>query len=153
MINNAFRKGIEARDIESAARALSPDVTFYSPVMVHPYRGREAVARLLGVLTEVFEGMRYTHELVGEAHEGKLPPAPTKRTQALVFEARLGQKPLQGLDLLTYGDDGLISDLTVMVRPLPAAMALARTVGARMEEIAQESPGDEQRAEVSTERI
>jgi hypothetical protein len=139
MTGGAFRRGIEAFDIAAAARALAPDVTFSSPVMVHPYQGRETVARLLGVLTELFEDMRYTNELVGEARDGVPLPDRANRTQALIFEAKIDGKRLQGLDLLTYGEDGLVSDLTVMVRPLPAAMVLARRVGARMEELAASS--------------
>ncbi len=45
-------------------------------------------------------------------------------------------KEVQGLDWLRFGDTGLVTGLTVMVRPLPAAMTLARVVGRRMEEAA-----------------
>lgn len=131
-----FRKAIESRDIAAASRTLAPDVTFLSPVMPHPYRGRESVTRLLEVLEQVFEDLRYTNELVGEARRGEFPAEPAARTQALIFSAMAGGKQLQGLDLLTFDDSGLVSNLTVMVRPLPAAMTLARLVGARMEEAA-----------------
>ncbi len=45
-------------------------------------------------------------------------------------------KAVQGLDLLSFGGTGLVTGLTVMVRPLPAAMTLARAVGRRMEDAA-----------------
>src|SRR5690606_5641077 len=85
-----------------------------------------------GVLLEVFEDFRYTDELVGAGR----PDAPS---QALIFDARVMGKSVQGLDLLRFGDDGLVTGLTVMVRPLPAAMTLARAVGRRME--GAEGPG------------
>ena len=53
--------------------------------------------------------------------------------KALVFEARVGDKQVQGLDLLRFDDDGLIEDFTVMVRPLSATMALAEAVGEGLE--------------------
>ncbi|MEU5884430.1 nuclear transport factor 2 family protein [Spirillospora sp. NPDC047279] len=53
---------------------------------------------------------------------------------ALIFSARVMGKHVQGLDLIRFNDAGLVSVLTVMVRPLPAAMTLARLVGRRMEE-------------------
>lgn len=128
MDSNAFRRAVEALDMTALERTLAPDVTFFSPVMVHPHRGRDKVVAFLRVLSEVLEDFRYTHELRGEALDGG------GRTQGLIFAAGVGGKSLQGLDLLTYDAAGLATDLTVMVRPLPAAMTLARTVGARLEE-------------------
>jgi hypothetical protein len=128
MHSNAFRRAVEALDMTALERTLAPDATFFSPVMVHPYSGREKVVAFLRVLSEVLEDLRYTHELRGEALDGG------GHTHGLVFAARVGEKSLQGLDLLTYDTAGLVTDLTVMVRPLPAAMTLARTVGARIEE-------------------
>lgn len=127
MASNAFRTAIESLDIKALEQLLAPDVRFHSPVMVHPYQGRHEVASFIGNLSEVFQDFRYTHELSDDA------PGPGEYTQALFFAARIGRKPLQGVDLLTYDASGLVADLTVMVRPLPAAMTLARTVGARVE--------------------
>lgn len=132
MSRTAFRSGIEKRDIAAVVEAMAEDVTFHSPVMVHPYQGRETVRRLLTVLAEVFQDFRYTDELLGEA-DGVAPDR-GRHTRALVFRATIAEKDIQGLDLLTYDQAGRISDLTVMVRPLPAAMTLARMVGARMQE-------------------
>lgn len=81
--------------------------------------------------TLIFEEFRYTDDLVSRAPNGSGPP-----TQALIFEARVLGKSVQGLDLLSYGGTGLVTGLTVMVRPLPAAMILARAVGRRMEDAA-----------------
>ena len=51
---------------------------------------------------------------------------------ALIFKARIGDRELDGLDLLRFGDDGLVRELTVMVRPLSAANALAEAMQARL---------------------
>ena len=82
------------------------------------------------MLLEVFEDFRYTDELVGPAADDPSPGGPA---QALIFSARVAGKAVQGLDLLRFGDTGLVTGLTAMVRPLPAAMTLARVVGRRME--------------------
>ncbi len=52
---------------------------------------------------------------------------------ALIFEARVGDKEVQGLDLLRFDDEGLVTELTVMVRPLSAALALADAMRAKLE--------------------
>lgn len=131
-VPGTFRKAVEAKDLSAITSALDPDIEFHSPVMVKPYHGRDSVAALLGVLLEVFEDFHYTDELVGAG-----PAEPP--VQALIFRARVMGKAVQGLDLLRFGDGGLVTALTVMVRPLPAAMTLARVVGRRME--GAEGPG------------
>ena len=42
------------------------------------------------------------------------------RDHALVFEARVGDKQLEGCDFIQLDEDGAISEFTVMVRPLSA---------------------------------
>ncbi|WP_433467122.1 nuclear transport factor 2 family protein [Spirillospora sp. CA-128828] len=131
-VPGTFRSAVEAKDLAAITGALDPGIEFHSPVMVKPYLGRDAVAALLGVLLEVFEDFRYTDELAGvpsNGTNGAGPPA-----QALIFSARVLGKAVQGLDLLRFGESGLVTGLTVMVRPLPAAMTLARVVGRRMED-------------------
>lgn len=138
----AFRKAVEAKDLAAVTASLSPAVTFRSPVMPKPYRGREQVTALLQVLLEVFEDFRYTHELVGttgplDALDALDAPAYRAPARALIFQARVLGKPLEGLDLVEFDETGMVGGLTVMVRPLPAAMTLAREVGRRAEELAR----------------
>jgi hypothetical protein len=129
----SFRRAVETMDIDAVAAKLADDVVFNSPVMAHPYEGRAAVTKLFAVLAEVFEDFHYTDELVD--------PADPTRTWALVFRARLGTTAVQGIDLLTVRPDGAITEFTVMVRPLPAAMTLARLVGARILELERAGVG------------
>lgn len=130
-VPGTFRNAVEAKDLAALTEALDPGIEFDSPVMPRPYRGREAVTALLRILGDVFEDFHYTDELVGTVRYGHADAPPA---QALVFRARVAGKAVQGLDLVRFGDTGLVTGLTVMVRPLPAAMTLARVVGKRMEE-------------------
>jgi hypothetical protein len=100
--------------------ALAQDVVFRSPIVFKPYEGREAVATVLEAAIEVFEDFRYVAELENEG------------MTALIFEARVGDRELHGLDLLSFGDDGLVSELMVMVRPLSGALALAEAMRERL---------------------
>ena len=93
---------------------LATDVILHSPIAFEPFRSQAVVGRLLGVLLDaVFEDFVYTDELTG-----------SDGTHGLVFEANVGERRVQGLDLLRFGGDGRIVDFTVMVRPLSAATAL-----------------------------
>jgi hypothetical protein len=94
---------------------------FKSPIVFKPYHGREAVSTLLGAVVQVFSDFRYVAQYEGEAGE------------ALVFNARVGDREVEGVDFVRYGADGLVSELTVMVRPLSAALALADAMRAKLE--------------------
>jgi SnoaL-like domain len=117
-----FRRAIEARDLDVAVALLREDVVFHSPVVFTPYRGREALRRILGAVVVVFEDFRYVREI----------GADDARDHALVFEARVGDKQLQGCDFIELDDRGAISELTVMLRPLSAAIALADAMKAQL---------------------
>ena len=44
----------------------------------------------------------------------------------------MGDRELHGCDFLHIGEDGLIDEFTVMVRPLSAAVALAQAIEAEV---------------------
>jgi hypothetical protein len=124
MSHDEFRQAVEAQDLDAMVEALADDVVFHSPVTFKPFEGREAVSMLLGVVFRTFEDFRYTDELDGD------------EIKALVFQARVGDKQIEGLDLLRLDGEGKIADFTVMVRPLSATMALAEAVGKGLEQAA-----------------
>jgi hypothetical protein len=127
--HDEFRTAVESADHSAMVAALAPDVVFNSPVKHRPFEGREAVAVLFGALLETFEDFRYTDELTADG------------IAALVFRARVGDRELEGIDILRFDDKGLISEFTVMVRPLTGAIALAEAVGERLGLAEQPSAG------------
>jgi hypothetical protein len=119
-MTHPFRTAVEAKDHAAMVATLAPDVSFHSPVTFKAFEGRDATAMVLGAVLQVFSDFRYTDELEGGG------------TLALVFEARVGDKDVQGIDILRFDSDGLIDDFTVMVRPLSAAMALRDAMGRQL---------------------
>jgi len=57
------------------------------------------------------------------------------------FETVVDGVSVNGIDLIRTNDSGLISELTVMVRPLSAANALATAMGAQFDQIVAEASG------------
>lgn len=125
-MSHPFRAAVESGDLQAMAALLSPDVVFMSPVAFKPFTGREDVSEVLGQVFQVFEDFTYIDELEGDG------------THALVFSATVGGRAVQGLDHLRFDDDGLISEFTVMVRPLSGVIALAEAMGPRVAHIAKE---------------
>lgn len=115
-----FRTAVEAGDLDTMVALLAPDVRLHSPVAFRPFVGREPVRELFANLLEVFEDFHYVDELA----------SPT--SHALIFRAHIGEVQLQGLDHMVLGEDGLVTEFTVMVRPLSAAIRLAETMAPRV---------------------
>lgn len=113
MRSDRFRAAAEAKDFGAIDELFAADATFRSPVVFKPYEGRETIAVILGAVAKVFEDFRYTDQV--ESGD----------TAVLVFEARVGDRELQGVDILRFGDDDRIAELMVMVRPMTGARALA----------------------------
>jgi hypothetical protein len=115
-----FRAAVERGDIDAAVALLAEDVEFSSPVVHTPYRGREAVAPILHAVLTVFEDFRYVNEIDGGDDH------------LLVFRAHVGDRELEGVDLLHHDASGAIDRLTVMIRPLSALQAVATTMRERL---------------------
>jgi hypothetical protein len=106
-----FRVAVENRDLEALAAALSEDVVFHAPVRFTPFVGREQTVAALSLAAQAFafqDTFRYVDELRGE------------KTVALVFQAKLGDSLLEGVDYLTLDDAGLVRELRISMRPLSA---------------------------------
>ncbi|MGV0580787.1 MULTISPECIES: nuclear transport factor 2 family protein [Mycolicibacterium] len=119
-----FRTAIEAGDLDGAVALLHENVVFKSPVVFTPYEGRVAMRRILAAVIEVFQDFRYVREI----------GAADARDHALMFEARVGDKRLEGCDFIQRDDDGVITEFTVMVRPMSAMLALAEAMKVRLAE-------------------
>lgn len=122
MPTHPFRTAVEAWDHDAIDALLAEDVTFRSPVVHGPSSGRETVGALLRVVATVFEDFRYERG-IGDDGPGD---------HVLVFHARVGDREVQGIDLLHTREDGLVDELTVMVRPMSGAVALAEAMKARL---------------------
>jgi hypothetical protein len=124
MKSDAFRAAVEAEDPEALTGALAEDVTFRSPAVFRAYEGKAVVSTILvqGALN-VFEDFRYMDQL----EHGD--------TAALIFKARVGDRDLDGLDLLRFDTDGKVRELMVMVRPMSGLNALAEAMGRQFERL------------------
>ena len=117
---DAFRRAIEAMDVQAVEQTLAPDVVFNSPVVHKPYNGREAVGFVLAGVMRVFKDFRYVAEYAStDGH-------------VLRFRTRVGERELDGVDILTFNADGLIAEFSVMVRPYSAATALREAMAAAL---------------------
>jgi hypothetical protein len=117
-----FRAAVESKDFDQVEATLAPDIRFRSPVAFRPYEGRDSVAALLRVVGTVL-----APELVyqWQVREGD--------REVLCFTSRIGDREVEGVDLLRYDERGQVSELVVMMRPASALVAVRDAVGAGLE--------------------
>ncbi|MCB0863019.1 MAG: nuclear transport factor 2 family protein [Solirubrobacterales bacterium] len=121
MKSDGFRAAAEAKDFESGRELFAEDVVFRSPFVHTPYEGVDALGFLLGHVVQVFENFRY----VAHVEAGDVA--------VLQFEANVGDKELQGVDILKFDDEDKISEMTVMIRPASGLEAVGGEMGRRIE--------------------
>jgi uncharacterized protein len=115
-----FHDAILAADWDTAFTQLADDVVFRSPAVHRPYEGREATVTVLRAVSTVFEGFRYVDVLDAGDRAG------------LVFEARVGDREVQGWDYLRFDEAGRIVEFTVMLRPLSGLLAVVEAMQAAL---------------------
>jgi hypothetical protein len=123
MLSDRFRAAVEQRRADQVPELFHEDAAFRSPVLFKPYEGRDRVLKVLRAADQVLGTggeFRYLHQLED----------PDDRVAILEFVTRIDGKQVEGIDKLTFDQDGLIAELKVMIRPASAL----QLVGARMAE-------------------
>ena len=123
MLSDAFRAAAESKDFSQISELAREDVVFRSPVVFKPYEGRDALTMLLSGVVQVFEDFRYIDQVE------------TGNTAVLVFEAKVGDRELNGVDILKFDDDGKVAEMMVMVRPMSGVNALAEAMQRKLSEL------------------
>ncbi len=128
-------------DTDALARVLSDDVVLHSPVLFAPVRGKELVTLYLtGAAMTFVEGAAAGSGGTGPAgHDGwdgrfrYVRMLTGERDAVLEFETTMAGKYVNGVDMITCDDDGMIVDFKVMVRPLKAVEAVREMMAAALE--------------------
>lgn len=115
-----FRQAVEAKDLDRLAETLREDVVLHSPILFRGFEGRDSVVAVLTQVAATLDALTYVDELHGE------------RSVCLRFTASVGERELEGIDLLTLDADGRVADLTVFMRPLSAINAFNERMAARL---------------------
>jgi hypothetical protein len=119
--HDAFRAAVESEDHDAIRACLTDDVTFHSPALFEPVVGIDDVMTYLRAVSAVFEDFAYTGAFGGDDDR-----------EILEFRTRVGDRRVQGIDLLTFDDDGQVTDLTVMLRPLRGLEATIAAMGRQL---------------------
>ncbi|MDP3970034.1 MAG: nuclear transport factor 2 family protein [Nocardioides sp.] len=100
---------------------LAEDVVFRSPAVHTPQEGKEVTtAYLRAALVVLGPGLTYHREWYADD------------SAVLEFTTDVGGKQVHGVDMVTWGPDGRITDFTVLVRPVQGLEALIAAMAAEL---------------------
>tara|TARA_B100001964_G_C14178802_1_gene575175 strand:+ start:306 stop:758 length:453 start_codon:yes stop_codon:yes gene_type:complete len=121
---------------------LADDCVFYSPIVFTPQKGKELTKLYLGAAGNTFsEGnkdqalgstqsaFRYTKEVLSGDHA------------ILEFETEIDGKYVNGVDIITFNDEGKIIEFKVMMRPLQAINLMHEKMRAMLEKMQPAAAG------------
>ena len=118
-----WHRMVRTQDPSGLPALLADDAVFHSPVVHAPQVGKAVTTLYLSAALRVFfnESFRYVREVIGP-HDA-----------ALEFQVTIDGIEVNGVDLLTWGDDGRIVDFKVMIRPLKAIHLIHQKMAAMLE--------------------
>jgi len=138
VIRTTIERWHEALRGESAFEdLLHEDCVFWSPVLFRPMEGRDLTALYLRAAYQVFpgdgadatnssdgpSGFRYTKRVLDGNHA------------VLEFETTMDGVSVNGVDIITCDDDGLITEFKVMIRPRKAVEKVQAQMAAMLEQM------------------
>jgi hypothetical protein len=119
---------VEAKNFSRVEATLAPSVHFRSPAVFAPYEGRESVSALLRIVGDVLAPALVYQWQVREGDR-----------EVLCFTSRVGDREVEGVDLLRYDGEGRVAELVVMLRPASALVAVRDAVAAGLQAAAAPS--------------
>ena len=117
---------------------LADDVVFYSPIVFSPQKGIDLTKMYLQAAGATFDAgseaqsgssakpeskFRYTKEVLSGNHA------------VLEFETEMGGKYVNGVDIITWNEEGRIIEFKVMIRPLQAVNLMHQQMAAMLEKM------------------
>jgi hypothetical protein len=110
-----------SRDPSGLSDLLADDVVFRSPAVHTPQEGKAiTTAYLSAAITVLGPTLTYVREWHADG------------SAVLEFTASLDGLTVHGVDMLTWNDDGRITDFTVMVRPFKGLQKLIELMAAEL---------------------
>ena len=118
---------IGSLDMSRLNEIIADDCVFHSPIVHSPQEGKELTILYLTGAANVFnDDFHYVKEVV------------TQRHAVLEFSCEVEGILINGVDIMTFDDDGKIIEFKVMIRPLKAINLMHQKMKAMLEQLASQ---------------
>ncbi|MGA2554510.1 MAG: nuclear transport factor 2 family protein [Smithella sp.] len=128
MIENtvaAWNKLLETKDATGLDDILADNVVFHSPIVHTPQEGKPITKLYLTAALYVFNNgsFKYLRKII------------SGNNAVLEFTTTIDGITVNGVDMITWGSDGRITDFKVMIRPLKAINLIHKMMGEMLQKI------------------
>ncbi len=109
---HAFTAAMQRKDLEAMLTHMAEDITLNTPLLAEPVKGKAAIRQVVGALLGVVDAFDFREIMQGPQHVSSF------------FRVTVGPNELDGMDYWRLDEAGLIQEMTVLWRPLPAMAAV-----------------------------
>jgi ketosteroid isomerase-like protein len=109
---HAFTAAMQSKDLEAMLTHMADDIILKTPLLADAFKGKDAVRPVVEALLAVVDRFEFREIMQGPQHASGF------------FGITVGPHELDGVDYWRINDAGLIQELTVLWRPLPAIVAV-----------------------------
>ena len=109
---HAFTDAMQRKDLEAMLTHMTDDVVLKTPLVAEPFRGKAALRPVVEALLAVVDAFAFHEVMQGPQHVSSF------------FRVTVGSVEVDGMDYWRLNDAGLIQEMTVLWRPLPAVAAV-----------------------------
>ena len=109
---HAFTAAMQRKDLEGMFSHMADDILLKTPLAAAPFKGKAAIRPVVEALLGVVDRFDFREILQGPQHV------------AAFFGITVGSEELDGVDYWRLNGAGLIQEMTVLWRPLPAIVAV-----------------------------
>lgn len=116
---------VKDKDAAGLDNILADNVVFHSPVVHTPQAGKPITTLYLTAALHVLNNdtFKYLREVV------------SGNNAVLEFQTVIDGITINGVDMITWGEDGRITDFKVMLRPLKAVNLVHKMMGEMLQKI------------------
>jgi hypothetical protein len=107
----AFTAAMQQKNPDAMLSHMVDDVVLSTPLTAEPVKGKAAIRDIVGPLLDVVNAFDFREIMQGPEHVSSF------------FKVTVGTIQLDGMDYWLLDRAGLIQEMTVLWRPLPAALA------------------------------
>jgi len=120
---DSWHEFVRTKNVALLSKALADDVIFHSPVVHTPQLGKAITLKYLEVAHAVLcnDTFRYERELMDD------------NFAVLEFSVEIEGILVNGVDMISWDEDGMITDFKVMIRPLQAINIIHQEMAVRLQ--------------------
>ena len=122
---DTWHQFVATNNNETLENFITDDVVLYSPVVFKPIKGKFMVSMYLIAASKIIanDSFKYLREICNN------------KNAFLEFETEIDGVLVNGIDLITFTEEGKLQEIKVMIRPLKAINIVHKKMAAYLEEM------------------